>query len=104
MLAGGSWLTDQRSELSCCTAGLRDLRRCCLKACTTPATVPSYACACAEIGLGLTGFGIFFTILGMLMLFDKGLIAMGNVRVWVAHMVHDSVCSVAHLRVAVRLC
>jgi hypothetical protein len=33
----------------------------------------------AEIGLGLTGFGILFTILGMIMLFDKGLIAMGNV-------------------------
>ncbi|MEW5298158.1 MAG: hypothetical protein WDW38_001106 [Sanguina aurantia] len=31
-----------------------------------------------KIGLGLTGFGVFFTILGMLMLFDRGLIAMGN--------------------------
>ena len=32
----------------------------------------------AEIGLGLTAFGFMFTILGMLMLFDRGLIAMGN--------------------------
>lgn len=39
-------------------------------------------CATAEIGLGLTGFGVFFTILGMLMLFDRGLIAMGNVSGW----------------------
>mmetsp|Transcript_11166 Transcript_11166/g.19562 ORF Transcript_11166/g.19562 Transcript_11166/m.19562 type:complete len:148 (-) Transcript_11166:391-834(-) len=31
-----------------------------------------------KIGLGLTGFGMLFTILGMLMLFDRGLIAMGN--------------------------
>ncbi len=34
----------------------------------------------SEIGLGLTAFGIIFTFLGMLMLFDRGLIAMGNVR------------------------
>mmetsp|Transcript_7401 Transcript_7401/g.19755 ORF Transcript_7401/g.19755 Transcript_7401/m.19755 type:complete len:151 (+) Transcript_7401:178-630(+) len=31
-----------------------------------------------KIGLGLTAFGILFTVLGMLMLFDRGLIAMGN--------------------------
>ncbi|GIL63006.1 hypothetical protein Vafri_17163 [Volvox africanus] len=31
-----------------------------------------------KIGLGLTAFGILFTILGMLLLFDRGLIAMGN--------------------------
>jgi hypothetical protein len=33
----------------------------------------------AEIGLGLTAFGMLFSVLGMLMLFDRGLIAMGNV-------------------------
>ncbi|KNA21813.1 hypothetical protein SOVF_039860 [Spinacia oleracea] len=32
-----------------------------------------------KIGLGLTGFGIFFTILGVVFLFDKGLLAMGNI-------------------------
>ncbi|KMT04152.1 hypothetical protein BVRB_8g186010 [Beta vulgaris subsp. vulgaris] len=32
-----------------------------------------------KIGLGLTGFGIFFTTLGVFMLFDKGLLAMGNI-------------------------
>jgi len=33
----------------------------------------------SEIGLGLTGFGIFFSFLGIIFFFDKGLIAMGNV-------------------------
>jgi len=32
-----------------------------------------------EIGVGLTGIGMFFMILGVLMLFDGGLIAIGNV-------------------------
>lgn len=31
-----------------------------------------------KIGLGLTGCGFLFTVLGMLLLFDRGLIAMGN--------------------------
>ncbi|KAF3619716.1 Vesicle transport protein GOT1A [Capsicum annuum] len=32
-----------------------------------------------EIGLGLTGFGVFFSFLGIIFFFDKGLIAMGNI-------------------------
>ena len=33
----------------------------------------------AEIGIGLTGFGAFFLFLGVVFLFDKGLLAIGNV-------------------------
>lgn len=32
-----------------------------------------------KIGLGLTGFGIFFSFLGIIFLFDKSLLAMGNI-------------------------
>ena len=35
---------------------------------------------CTEIGIGLTGAGLLFMVLGMMMFFDKGLLAMGNVR------------------------
>ena len=34
----------------------------------------------AEIGVGLTAFGLLFTVLGVLFFFDRGLLAMGNVR------------------------
>ncbi|KAJ3673030.1 hypothetical protein LUZ60_006404 [Juncus effusus] len=32
-----------------------------------------------KIGLGLTGFGVFFSFLGIIFLFDKGFLAMGNI-------------------------
>jgi len=32
-----------------------------------------------EIGVGLAGFGVAFLFLGMLLLFDKGLLAVGNI-------------------------
>ena len=35
--------------------------------------------AVSEIGVGLAGFGISFLFLGMLLFFDKGLLAIGNV-------------------------
>lgn len=33
-----------------------------------------------KIGIGLSTGGLLFTILGVLMFFDRGLLAMGNVR------------------------
>ncbi|KAH8316833.1 hypothetical protein KR074_009175, partial [Drosophila pseudoananassae] len=36
-------------------------------------------CDFTEIGIGLAGFGISFLFLGMLLLFDKGLLAIGNI-------------------------
>lgn len=32
-----------------------------------------------KIGVGLTGFGVFFLFLGIVFLFDKGLLAIGNI-------------------------
>ena len=36
-------------------------------------------CVGAEIGIGLTGMGLLFTMLGVLFFFDGGLLAVGNV-------------------------
>lgn len=35
-----------------------------------------------EIGVGLAGFGMFFLFLGVLLLFDKSLLALGNVGIF----------------------
>ncbi len=33
-----------------------------------------------KIGIGLTAGGMFFTFIGVMMFFDKGLLGLGNVR------------------------
>ncbi|XXG45003.1 hypothetical protein AAC387_Pa02g0207 [Persea americana] len=32
-----------------------------------------------KVGIGLIGFGIFFTLLGVVLFFDRGLLALGNI-------------------------
>ncbi|KAL3815222.1 hypothetical protein ACJIZ3_016490 [Penstemon smallii] len=35
-----------------------------------------------KIGLGLIGFGVIFTLIGLVLFFDKGFLAMGNILVF----------------------
>ena len=46
-----------------------------------PAVRPTRLCSArAEIGVVLTGLGFVFSLLGIMFFFDRGLIALGNVR------------------------
>jgi hypothetical protein len=39
----------------------------------------NYFLSLSEIGVGLTAFGVVFMVLGIIMFFDGGLLAIGNV-------------------------
>ena len=41
-----------------------------------------------EIGIGVTGFGLLFLFLGMMLFFDRGLLAIGNVSLFLVKGIH----------------
>ncbi len=47
-------------------------------------TLLTVLCIESEIGIGLTGMGLLFTMLGVLLFFDGGLLAVGNVSLLIS--------------------
>lgn len=50
----------------------------------------------AEVGIGLIGFGIFFTLLGIVLFFDRGLLALGNVSLTVQNFEYPTLWKICH--------
>lgn len=50
----------------------------------------------AEVGIGLIGFGIFFTVLGIVLFFDRGLLALGNVSLTVQNFEYPTAWKICH--------
>jgi hypothetical protein len=75
------WLTDTQSKPKLQSKSDIFQRR---KNWTWPLTRSASFFGCfiiIEIGVGLTAFGLFFMLMGVMMFFDGGLLAIGNVRI-----------------------
>ncbi|XP_058286893.1 vesicle transport protein GOT1A-like [Hylobates moloch] len=72
-IPGWKWSHPHRGHLSCGNGGSFRVPTCSPKALSSTTSLPI-----AEIGVGITGFGIFFLLFGTLLYFDSVLLAFGN--------------------------